>query len=460
MKNRQILKKYIFSIFIIFLATAFLTHAAEDSKILVLKLKGAINVASAELVEQAVRKAEEDYHLLIIQLNTEGGLGSSMRQIVEKIRTSDVPVVVYVAPKGARAASAGVFIAVAADINAMAPSTNIGAAHPVDMTGKMSEEMSKKATNDAASFIRSIAEETGHNPNWAENAVRESVSLTATEAKNNNVVDILADNFDDLIKQLDGQWIRKGEQEFFLETRGAIVEEFPIGIKNRFLHVLGNPNIAYLLLMIGVWGLILEFSHPGSLVGGTVGSICLLLGLYALSTLPINYAGLALIVLGIILLFLETQTATNGILTVGGVVSLGLGSFMLIGSEARYISISPFLILVVLGITVAFFLFIVSFALKAQFRKVTTGKEGLINEVGYAKMDVSDKGTVYVVGEYWNAKTPDGKRIKKGEDVVVIKKEGKVLIVRPIRSRKSPEATTKPLVRTSKRGKETLKKEV
>jgi membrane-bound serine protease (ClpP class) len=443
-------KKYILSFLLVFFLATFSIYAQESNRILVLKLEGAINVASAEMVEQAVKKTEAtsdltvmkekikpkgktieaNYPILIIQLNTEGGLGSSMRKIVESIRTARIPVVVYVAPKGARAASAGVFITLAADINAMAPSTNIGAAHPVDMAGKMSEEMGKKATNDAASFIRSIAEETGHNANWAEQAVRESVSLTATEAKNNNVVDILAEDLDDLIEKLDGELIRKGDKEIVLRTKDAIIDEIPVGLKTKFLHVLGNPNIAYLLLMIGVWGLILEFSHPGSLVGGTVGSICLLLGLYALSTLPINYAGLALIVLGVILLFLETQTATNGILTVGGVISLGLGSFMLIGSEARYISISPFLILVVLGITVGFFLFIVSFALKAQFRKVTTGKEGLINEVGYAKTDVSDKGIVYVVGEYWNAKTTDGKRIKKGEDIVVIKKEGKILIVK------------------------------
>lgn len=433
-------KKYILLFPLIFFLTNLSSHAEEGNRILVLKLEGAINVASAELVEKAVKKAEEDYTLLIIQLNTEGGLATSMRHIVEKIRTAHFPVIVYVAPKGARAASAGVFITVAADINAMAPSTNIGAAHPVDIAGKMSEEMGKKITNDAASFIRSIAEETGHNPNWAEDAVRESVSLTATEAKNNRVVDILAEDLDDLIEQLNGEWIRKGEKEFILKTKGSIIDEFPIGIKYKFLHILGNPNIAYLLLMIGVWGLILEFSHPGSLVGGTVGSISLLLGLYALSMLPLNYAGLALIFLGIILLFLETQTPTNGILTVGGVVSLGLGSFMLIGRGARYISISPVLILVVVSITVAFFVFISSFALKAQFRKVTTGEEGLIGQEGYAKTDIVNKGTVYVVGEYWDAKTADGEKIRKDEDIIVIKKEGKILIV--------------------KRKKETYKKEV
>lgn len=426
-------KKYLLFFLIVFFLCLSQSFSQESNKILILKMEGAINVASAEMVEKAVKKTEtiskEKFAVLIIQLNTEGGLETSMRKIVESIRTAHIPVVVYVAPKGARAASAGVFITVAADINAMAPSTNIGAAHPVDMAGKMNEEMSKKATNDAASFIRSIAEETGHNPDWAEQAVRESVSLTATEAKNNNVVDILAEDLDDLVAKLDGKWVRKGEKELVLKTKDSTVEEIPIGIKTKFLHVLGNPNIAYLLLMIGVWGLILEFSHPGSLVGGTVGSICLLLGLYALSTLPINYAGLALIVLGLILLFLETQTTTNGILTVGGVISLGLGSFMLIGREARYISISPFLILVVVGITVAFFLFIVSFALKAQFRKVTTGKEGLIGQEGYAKTDITTSGTVYVVGEYWNAKTADSKKIKKGEGIVVIKKEGKILIV-------------------------------
>lgn len=431
------LKKYTFFFLLIFFIASLNISAQESNKILVLKMEGAINVASVDLVAKAVEEAQGDYSLLIIELNTEGGLSSSMRQIVEEIRTANIPIVVYVSPKGARAASAGVFIIVAADINAMAPSTNIGAAHPVDMSGKMDEEINKKATNDAASFIRSIAEETGHNPDWSERAVRESISLTATEAKNNNVIDFIAEDLDDLLQQLDGEWVKKGEQKFVLRIENPDVEEFQPGIKYKFLHVLGNPNIAYILLMIGIWGLILEFSHPGSLVGGTVGSICLILGLYALSTLPINYAGLALIVLGIILLFLETQTTTNGILTVGGVIALVLGSFMLIGKEARYMSISPLLILVVVAVTAGFFLFIVSFALKAQFRKVTTGNEGLINQEGYAKTDIGNKGTAYVVGEYWNAKSFDGKKIKKGEDIVVVEKEGKVLIVK--RKEKSPK---------------------
>ncbi len=424
-------KKEVFIIsLLIFLVAGFDNYAQAANKVLVLEMKGVINVASAELVEKAVKEAEKKYNFLIIKLNTEGGLESSMRQIVENIRTAPVPVVVYVAPKGARAASAGVFITVSADINAMAPSTNIGAAHPVNMGGGISEEMNKKVTNDAASFIRSIAEETGHNPNWAEQAVRESVSLTATEAQRNGVIDILAEDLNDLLEKLDERLIRKNEKEFVLSTKDAVVNEFQVGIKYRFLHVLGNPNIAYLLLMIGIWGLILEFSHPGSLVGGTVGSICILLGLYALSTLPLNYTGLGLIFLGIILLFLETQTATNGILTVGGVISLGLGSFMLIGRGARYISISPSLIFVVVGGTAAFFILIFSFALKAQFRKIITGKEGLIGEKGYAKTDVSKQGTVYVVGEYWSAKSYDGKIIRKGDDIIVIKKEGGILIVK------------------------------
>ena len=255
------LKKYILFLicFLIIFFSIAAGFTAENSEILILKLEGTINVASADFVDKAIREAEKNYSFLIIQLNTEGGLETSMRKIVESIRTADVPIVVYVSPKGARAASAGVFITLAADINAMAPSTNIGAAHPVDISGKMNEEMRKKATNDAASFIRSIAEETGHNPDWAENAVRESVSLTATEAKLKNVVDILADDLEDLLNRLNGQWIVKGEKEFTFKTEGAAIEEFSIGIKNKFLHVLGNPNIAYLLLMIGVWGLILEF---------------------------------------------------------------------------------------------------------------------------------------------------------------------------------------------------------
>jgi len=425
------LKKYLFAVFLwVFLVVGFNNYAQGTNKVLVLRLEGVINVASADFTGEALQRAEKDYSFLIIQLNTEGGLESSMRRIVEKIRTAEIPVIVYVAPKGARAASAGVFITVAADINAMAPSTNIGAAHPVNVGGGMNEEMSKKVTNDAASFIRSIAQETGHNPNWAEQAVRESVSLAATEAKENGVIDVLADDLNDLLKQLDGKFVNKGEKQFVLNTQGAVIEEFFISIKYRFLHILGNPNIAYILLMLGIWGLILEFSHPGSLVGGTVGSICLLLGLYALSTLPLNYTGLALIVLGIILLFLETQTPTNGILTVGGVVSLGLGSFMLIGSQARYISISLPLIFTVVGATAAFFILIFSFAVKAQLRKIITGKEGLIGEQGYAKTDILDKGTVYVVGEYWGAKSADGEKIKKGDYIIVVKKEGKLLIVK------------------------------
>ena len=426
---RPVLKRYILLALLLFFSIN-LSYCAGENKILLLKLEGVINTASSELVKKAVMQAEEGYSLLIIELNTEGGLAKSMRKIVEEIRGSTLPVVVYVSPKGAQAASAGVFIALAADVNAMAPSTNIGAAHPVNIGGKMDEEMDKKITNDAASFIRSIAEETNHNPDWAEEAVRESVSLSAKEAKSKGVVDILAEDLEDLLRQLEWRRIEKSGRQWILRTEQSIVEEFVIGIKDRFLHILGNPNIAYLLLMVGIWGLILEFSHPGSLLPGTVGSICLILGLYALHTLPLNYAGLGLIILGIILFVLETQTPTNGILTIGGVISLGIGSFMLIGGEARYISLSIPLILTVVGITVAFFIFIISFAIKAQFRKVITGEEGLLNQEGYAKTNIGAKGVVYVVGEYWSARSEDGKRIKKGGRIEVIKKEGRVLVVR------------------------------
>jgi len=418
----------ILSLFLFFLsAPAF----PEGRKILTLKLEGVINTVSADLVRKAVEEGRKDYSALIVQLDTEGGLDKSMRQIVKQIQEAAVPVIVYVSPKGARAASAGVFITLAAKINAMAPATNIGAAHPVNMLGKVEEEMAEKITNDAAAYIRSIAQETGRNAEWAEKAVRESVSITAEEAQEKKVVDIIATNLDDLLDKLEGwEVIIKGQTKV-LHTKEAIVDEFKIGFKDRFLHVLGNPNIAYILLMIGIWGLILEFSHPGTMIPGTVGSISLILGLYALHTLPVNYAGLGLIVLSIILFFLETQTPTNGILTVGGVISLGVGSFILIGSEARYLSLSRSLVFTVMGVTTVLFILVLTFAIKAQFRKVITGQEGLLNQVGYAKTTVGNEGSVYVLGEYWSATSYNGKKIKQGEKVEVVKKEGRTLVVKP-----------------------------
>jgi len=411
----------------------FISLPAEAGKVVeVLKIEGTISPVSAHRLDEALKSALEDKaQCLIVQLDTPGGLDKSMRQMVRAIMNSEIPVVVYVSPKGARAASAGVFITLASHIAVMSPGTNIGAAHPVAMGVGMDEEMKEKVVNDASSYIKSIAQKRGRNVEWAEKAVRESSSITNEEALKLGVIDFIAEDIPDLLKKLEGRKVKTPKGFLVLRTKGVELHFVKASFRERFLQTLADPNLAYILLMVGTWGIILEFFHPGVMLPGIVGGICLILSLFALQILSFNLAGLLLIILAIILFVLEVKVPSYGALTIGGIVALTLGSLMLIDPSALYISISLSYIIPIVAITTSFFVFIISYALKAQFKKPVTGLEGMVGEVGIAKSDLNPDGKVQVHGEIWNALVQlNGEVIKKGEKVEVVKTEGMKLIVK------------------------------
>jgi membrane-bound serine protease (ClpP class) len=347
---------------------------------------------------------------LIIKLNTPGGLLKSTRVIVTDLLNSNVPIIVYVAPGGAQAASAGVFITLAAHIAAMAPGTNIGAAHPVALQGQQDSIMNEKATNDAAAFIRTISEKRSRNIKWAEDAVRKSFSITETEALKEKVVDMIAFSAQDLLEKIDGKEVTTQSGNKILNTRNAEIVNIEMNFQQKILDLLSDPNIAYILFMIGLYGIMFELYNPGTIFPGVVGAISIILAFYSMHTLPINYAGLALIILAVILFIAEIKVISHGLLTIGGIISLILGSIMLIDTEStlEVIEISWQVILVTVIFTTAFFLFAIGFGIKAQLRKPTTGIEGLIGEVGEALSDLSPEGQVRVHGELWNAESLDG----------------------------------------------------
>lgn len=399
-----------------------LSLPAIAQKVVTIKIDGAINPAAAEFIHNAIQHARSvEAECLVIHLNTPGGLLKSTRVIVSDILESKVPVVVYVAPGGAQAASAGVFVTLAAHIAAMAPGTNIGAAHPVTLEGQQDSIMMEKATNDAAAFIRSIAEKRKRNLQWAEEAVRKSLSITENEAVEKKVVDFVAKDLNQLLEHLDSTVVETVSGTVTLQTKNATIEQIEMGWSERLLDILSDPNIAYILFMLGVYGLLFELYNPGSILPGVVGVISLILAFYSLHTLPVNYAGLALILFAIILFIAEIKIVSHGLLTVGGVISLLLGSMMLIRSESalEFIEISWSLILATVALTLVFFMFVIGLGLKAHTRKPTTGTEGLIGEIGEALTALTPKGQVRVHGELWNAESTSGK-IAKGERVKVV----------------------------------------
>jgi len=432
-KNGELSKVFISFVLTGFLLfSPFLSVKGEVPVVELVKIEGTISPATLEYIKKAFGYAKErKAQFVIIQLDTPGGLDISMREIIKLIMNADFPVVVYVAPKGARAASAGVFIALSSHILAMAPGTNIGAAHPVSLMGGMDKDMKEKVVNDAAAYIRSIAEKRNRNVEWAEKAVRESISATAEEALELKIADIIAENRQELLKKLQGKKILIDGKQITLNTRDVEVDFFQPGFKDRFLQRLADPNLAYILLMIGIWGIILEFFNPGILLPGIAGAICLILSFFALQLLPFSLVGLLLIILAVILFILETQITSYGALTIGGVIALTLGSLMLIEPSAIYLNIGWEYILAGVGVSVFLFIFIISYAIKAQFRKPVTGEEGLVGMVGVARTDLTPTGKVYIHGELWNAKSHSPHQIiKKGEEVKVVKIEGMRLIVK------------------------------
>jgi len=385
-----------------------------------IEVDGIINPATSKFITDAIDQAnQQNAQCLIIELDTPGGLMESMRMIVKKILTSTVPVIVYVGPRGARAASAGVFITMAAHIAVMAPSTHIGAAHPVSLgEGKENKTMSEKIVNDTVSYIKTIAKTRGRNADWAERAVVKSVSITEEEAVKLNVVDFISPDIQDLLAKIDGKVIKfDGGITRTLATKGVKPRSVQMSWRYRLLDIISNPTIAYIFLMLGIYGVFFELSNPGAILPGVVGGIFLILAFYSLQMLPINFAGLALILFAVILFIAEIKVVSHGMLAVGGVISLLLGSLMLIESPADYMQISLSVIIPAVLVSAAFFIFAVTMAIRARIRKPTTGMEGLVGETGVAATSLAPEGKVSVHGEFWNALSDQP--IEKGEKVKV-----------------------------------------
>lgn len=406
---------------LLILLSLVLDISGQSKKVFVITIDDAISPPISEYIEEAIEKSVEDNgECLIIRLNTPGGLLKSTRVIVSNILEAKIPVIVYVSPSGAQAASAGVFITLAAHIAAMTPGTNIGAAHPVSLQTSDSV-MIEKATNDAAAFIRTISEKRHRNVKWAEDAVRKSLSITETEALKLKVIDLIASDLNELMLKIDSMKVSGVFGERILATKNSQVIELEMSIGQKILRMISDPNIAYILLMIGLYGLLFELYNPGTIFPGVIGVISLILAFYALHTLPVNFAGLALIVVGIILFILEIKIVSHGLLSVGGTVSFILGSLMLIKTDSalEVFKIST-QIIVVLGIlTFLFFTFAIGFGIKAQKRKTKTGIEGMIGERGKAITDLNPEGQISVHGEIWNAFT-ENETIKEGENVEVV----------------------------------------
>jgi membrane-bound serine protease (ClpP class) len=404
-------------------------------KVLSITIDGTINPASASFIERSIQKAaKQNAQCLLIHLNTPGGLLKSTRVIVGAILDAPLPIVVYVSPGGAHAGSAGVFITLAAHVAAMAPGTNIGAAHPVS-EGQMDTTMNDKVTNDAAAFVRTIAEKRSRNIAWAEEAVRKSVSLTGSEAVQQKVVDLLAIDTRQLLEQIDGRTVELRVGTATLHTRTASIDSLDMSFSEKILNIISDPNLAYMLLMLGFYGLLFELYNPGAIFPGIAGVLGLVLGLYALHTLPVNYAGLALIIFGIILFLLEIKITSHGLLTIGGIVSLLLGSLMLIRDDTAFpiLKISTTVIISTTAVTALFFLFVVGAGIRAQRGKPVTGLEAFIGETGVVLEPLDPLGNVRVHGEIWQAQSTTG-RIEAGEKIRVLSMKNFRLTVEPLQT--------------------------
>ena len=384
----------------------------------IMTVSDTINPGSQDFIEYGIEQATADgARCLIIQLDTPGGLLTSMRRIVKAIMNAPLPIIVYVGPKGARAASAGVLITIAADIAAMAPGTNIGAAHPVTTTGgEVPKTMNEKVINDMVAFARSIASERGRNEEWVVKAIRESASITAEEAFALNVVDLIASDLNDLVSKLDGWEIERNGRKYTLHTSGIEQKVIEPTWRHKVLRALGDPNIAYILLMIGLAGLYFELSQPGVILPGVIGTISLILAFYSLQTLPVNYAGFLFILLAIVLFILEIKVISYGMLSLAGILSLTLGSLMLFGVPGRSTGLEMGVFIPTIATVSGFFVLVATLAFRAQTSKPRIGIELLVGMVGEAKTDLNPRGKVFVNGEIWNAEAdefiPSGARVE------------------------------------------------
>ncbi|MFQ5681840.1 MAG: nodulation protein NfeD [Candidatus Binatia bacterium] len=371
----------------------------------VITVAAGINPAVDDFIKESIRRAHtREARALIIELDTPGGLLTSTQSIVKQILGAPVPVMVYVAPSGAGAASAGTFVTMAAHIAAMAPGTSIGAAHPVAGGGQeVKGVMGKKIENFTASFSEAIAQKRGRNTEFAVQAVRRSVSITDKEALKKHVVDFVAKDIDDLLKQADGKKVDVNGREQKLSLKGVRVERFEMGLKQEIINILSNPNIAYLLFMAGILGLYMEFSHPGVIFPGVAGGIALLMALTSFQILPINYTGLILILLGVSLLVGEAFVPSFGVMGIGGIISLALGSVLLFDAEGSDLMVDRSIILTAVLTLSALMLALSYLVLKSQRRKRTLGMDGLIGEIGEVRTELHPEGKIFVHGEYWNA---------------------------------------------------------
>ncbi len=414
--------------------------SSQQQQVNVITLEGVISPVTADYMDYEISQAVEDgAEVLVVELDTPGGLMTAMRSIIQLELNAEIPIVMYVSPKGAQCASAGVFISYAAHIFAMAPGTNVGSASPVTLGGTtpgsaqpdttQSETMMRKVVNDAVAQIKTLAEQRGRNAEWGEQAVREAVNVTETEALELNVINYVAPSLDSLLQQIDGDTVEVASGETVISTDNPRIVRHEKNTRFKILDAISHPNVAYILMMLGFYGLIFELSNPGSIFPGVVGAICLILAFFAFQVLPINYAGIALILLAIILFIIETQVPSFGLLTAGGVVSMVIGSLMLVDTPEPFFRVTWSVIIPVVLTTVLFFVFALGLALRAQRGKPTTGVEGLVGEIGTADTAIHHTGTVSVHGETWSAFSKE--YIPAGSRVQVVGKDQMKLEVAP-----------------------------
>jgi membrane-bound serine protease (ClpP class) len=431
-------KKIIFTLIAVLIIISFGAWAEEPKPVFnVITIDGVITSPTAKYVANSIKDAQQaEAEGLIILLDTPGGLDTAMRDIAKSILSAPLPVIVFVSPPGARAASAGVIITEAAHIAAMAPGTNIGAAHPVSIgiggsSGDKDKTMSEKVENDAAAYARSIAKTRGRSEEWVEKAVRKSESITAEEALKLKVIDFVAPDLDKLLAAIDQKEVNlvKGKKKIL--TKNAIINNKKMGTRQGVLTAISDPNVSYILLLIGLAGLYFELSTPGAILPGVIGGISLLLAFFGLSTLPVNYTGILLIIFGVILFIAEIKVMSHGMLTVGGVISLIMGSLLLFDTPEPALRLSLQVLVPAILVASGFFIVVIWLAIKAQMRKHSTGVEAMAGSEAEAVTDIDNEGKVFLKGEYWKATSE--KPIKKGAKVRVVKVEGLSLIVEEIK---------------------------
>jgi membrane-bound serine protease (ClpP class) len=419
-------ERLLMTLMVILLAFSCPAAAEEPPAVHIVRVAAPIGPGIADYIDGAIADADrEGAACVVIQLDTPGGLAESMRKIVLAILSARTPVVVYVAPSGARAASAGVMITIAADIAAMAPGTNIGAAHPVSAGGSdIPDTMSEKVVNDMVAHARSVAEQRGRNADWVEDAIRFSESITETEALRNNVIDLVAKDMDTLLRLIDGRTVKGKGVLAVKDAPRKIIDE---GLRIKVLRAISDPNIAFILFLIGAAGLFFELSHPGAIFPGVIGGLCLILSIYAFQMLPVNYVGILMMVLAVIFFILEIKVTSYGMLSVAGTISLFLGGLMLYQGSDYGVRLSLTVLIPAVAVISVFFAVVAGLAFRAQVAGARTGRQGLIGEIGSVRQTIAPEGKVFVHGELWKARS--AAVLEVGCKVRVVGVEGLTAIV-------------------------------